>query len=119
ELSTIRAMRIDFTVKNNRCFRDTHPASLTLEPGFTSFVGKNNAGKSALVRLFYDLRHLFQVLKEPGNLNGAWRGGETGFNLMPPVQDWQTVPTDGVDRPMSIGLRLSSEDWDTALLPDQ
>ncbi len=50
------------TVKNYRCFPDEEPLRIQVQRGFTSFVGPNNAGKSAVLRLFYDLRPFFGVL---------------------------------------------------------
>lgn len=50
------------TLKNYRCFADSNPVELVLRPGFTSFVGMNNSGKSCLLRLFYDLRPVFKVV---------------------------------------------------------
>src|SRR6267143_5101234 len=53
-------MEIEITLKNYRCFPDSNPARITLREGFTSFVGVNNAGKSSLLKFFYELRPLFQ-----------------------------------------------------------
>lgn len=53
------------TIKNYRCFPDEEPLRLRLSRGFTSFIGPNNSGKSALLRLFYDLRRFFGVLGRP------------------------------------------------------
>lgn len=45
------------TLSHYRCFHDTSPVSLLLESGkTTALVGKNNAGKSALMRFFYELK---------------------------------------------------------------
>jgi ABC-type cobalamin/Fe3+-siderophores transport system ATPase subunit len=55
-------MNLEITVKNYRCFNEAHPARLHLSRGTTAFIGTNNAGKSTLLRLFYELRPLFQKL---------------------------------------------------------
>lgn len=48
---------INVTLNHYRCFQDTAPVSLLLEPGKTiALVGKNNVGKSTLMRFFYELR---------------------------------------------------------------
>src|SRR2546427_9580004 len=39
-------MRIDLTLKNYRCFPDSHPARLAIRKGMTACVGPNNSGKS-------------------------------------------------------------------------
>jgi ABC-type Mn2+/Zn2+ transport system ATPase subunit len=51
------------TIKNYRCFSDEHPLHLQMGPGFTAFVGPNNAGKSTLLRFFYELRNVFMALE--------------------------------------------------------
>jgi predicted ATPase len=51
------------TIKNYRCFEDTIPAIIRFrESSFKAFVGKNNAGKSTLLRFFYEFRHVFDAL---------------------------------------------------------
>ena len=46
-----------------RCFRREAPATLVLAPGNTSFIGANNAGKTALLRALWELRQpLSQIL---------------------------------------------------------
>jgi predicted ATPase len=57
-------MNLEITVKNYRCFNEAHPARLPLHRGTTALIGTNNAGKSTLLRLFYELRPLFALLAE-------------------------------------------------------
>src|SRR6266566_645883 len=57
-----RAMQIDVTLKNYRCFSDERPARFAIRKGFTAFVGANNSGKSTLVRFLYEFRNLFTNL---------------------------------------------------------
>src|SRR2546430_2658166 len=52
-------MKITLTIKSYRCFADTSPATITLNRDFIAVLGVNNAGKSTLLRFFYELRHLF------------------------------------------------------------
>lgn len=52
-------MHLEITIKNYRCFSDSEPAQFTVRNGLTSFVGANNAGKSTLLRFFYEFRNLF------------------------------------------------------------
>ena len=73
--------RIDVTLTHYRCFQDTAPVKFSLEPGKTiALVGINNAGKSALMRFFYELK---QVLINYGS--GSW----TSKNL---AEGWTTKP---------------------------
>jgi ABC-type branched-subunit amino acid transport system ATPase component len=76
-------MRIEVTLKNFRAFSDAHPARFIIEPGFTAFVGANNAGKTSLLRLFYEMRSVFQILATPGTgeLNSLLQGNQMGVAL--------------------------------------
>lgn len=65
---TGQPIELDITLKNYRCFSDSLPATFTLGPGLTSFVGPNNAGKSAVLRFLYEFRELFQHLGNPRSL---------------------------------------------------
>jgi len=48
---------IEITLKNYRCFPDTDPAHFIIREGEpVAFVGVNNAGKSSLIRFFYEFR---------------------------------------------------------------
>ncbi|WOH59772.1 ATP-dependent nuclease [Bradyrhizobium sp. BWC-3-1] len=53
------------TLKNYRGFSDQSPATVEIGGGLTALLGPNNAGKSSLKLLFYELRALF----------GTWLNG--------------------------------------------
>ena len=55
-------MSIEIILKNYRCFSDSRPARITLRKGIIGFVGVNNAGKSSLLKFFYEFRELFGML---------------------------------------------------------
>lgn len=55
-------MELHLTISNYRCFSSKAPAEFVLGSGLTAVVGANNAGKSALLRFFFELRGLFEVL---------------------------------------------------------
>lgn len=55
---------IRLTVKNYRCFPDDHPLRIEIDKGFTSFVGSNNSGKSAILRLFWQYSPVLRFLSE-------------------------------------------------------
>ncbi|MFZ6640289.1 ATP-dependent nuclease [Undibacterium sp. TC4M20W] len=50
--------KIEIELKNYRCFQEPIPTKFSLEPGKTiALIGKNNAGKSALLRFFYEFKY--------------------------------------------------------------
>ncbi len=61
------------TVKNYRPFGDS-PARVTLEPGFTAFVGPNNCGKSSLLKLAYECRDIWQQLNDRNSVVNFSKG---------------------------------------------
>jgi ABC-type Mn2+/Zn2+ transport system ATPase subunit len=95
---------IDLTLKNYRCFPDTHPVRLTIRPGVTAFIGANNSGKSSMLRFFYEFRQLFQDARNPNALNSAFGGGTVAFT--PTVQDAEEVFAEKTDRPLEIAIDL-------------
>ncbi|MCC6971109.1 MAG: hypothetical protein IT434_12920 [Phycisphaerales bacterium] len=62
-------MRFKVKVSNYRCFPKHPPAEFELGDGVTAFIGENNAGKSAALRLVHDLRPVFDSAKVPQALN--------------------------------------------------
>jgi energy-coupling factor transporter ATP-binding protein EcfA2 len=60
------------TIKNYRCFADNEPASIRFGGGFLALVGANNSGKSTLLRLFYELRPIWQNLCEAPASSILW-----------------------------------------------
>jgi ABC-type cobalamin/Fe3+-siderophores transport system ATPase subunit len=74
---------IDIELKNYRCFADSDPARFTLRPGTTALVGKNNCGKSTLLRSMYELRGLLQLVGDSSELrHGVVRSnGHRTFSL--------------------------------------
>src|SRR5260221_5387806 len=58
-------MDVLITIKNYRCFQDANPVSFVLHSAVTRFVSVNNAGKSSLLKFFYELRPLFKLLSAP------------------------------------------------------
>lgn len=60
----------NFEIKNYRCFSDEQPLRFSLNNGFVSFVGRNNSGKSSILKFFYEFREVWQVLSNE-NQTGA------------------------------------------------
>ena len=62
--------KIDVTLTHYRCFHDTSPIKFSLEPGKTiALIGMNNAGKSALMRFFYEFKAVLSNCS-----SGSWTG---------------------------------------------
>lgn len=59
---------INITIKNYRCFTDDTPFKFKLRNGFTAFVGPNNSGKSTSLKFFYELRQLWEHLRNGNRL---------------------------------------------------
>ncbi len=62
-MSVLSPLPIELEVHNLRSFTGK-PARLELDGGFTALVGINNAGKSSLLRMFWELRPVFQALQD-------------------------------------------------------
>lgn len=100
-------MDIELTLKNYRSFADEHPATLRLRRGFTALVGKNNSGKSSLLRSIYELRHLFQE-------------HATADRLATAVSNEQGAPFNGVADLEAVFCKLNSRDIEVSVtLPRQ
>jgi ABC-type cobalamin/Fe3+-siderophores transport system ATPase subunit len=61
-------MNFDFTIKNYRCFDISNPLHFQLTGGFHSLIGRNNAGKSALLRFFFEYRNVWRAFRNPHDL---------------------------------------------------
>jgi energy-coupling factor transporter ATP-binding protein EcfA2 len=109
-------MHTELTIKNFRCFPDHRPARFTLGPGFTAFVGPNNSGKSSLLRLFYELRSLFQTMLS-GDFIISARGGQVPFQYAPSIKDLSEVFCDTNDRGMEIEFRFPMSRPTEATIP--
>lgn len=71
---------MNLTIRNYRCFPESDPARIAVEPGFTALPGPNNSGKSALLRFFYKFRELFRWLSMDNALWSATASNNTiGF----------------------------------------
>ena len=70
-----------FRISNYRCFGESHPLVFDLSPGFTAILGPNNAGKSAILRFFYELRNIWGVLQNSDNLQRLLGGANLGIQF--------------------------------------
>ena len=55
-------MPVEIELQNYRCFPAPGRVSFLVQRGLTAFVGPNNAGKSTVLKLFYELRDLFRQI---------------------------------------------------------
>jgi ABC-type branched-subunit amino acid transport system ATPase component len=94
-------------LKNYRCFSDACPASFQVGGGgITAFVGRNNAGKSALLRFFFDFRGAFQSFGFLDSVN--W----SGCTVPNSVSDSAELFHDGNHRNLEVMLKWMVESKD-------
>jgi ABC-type cobalamin/Fe3+-siderophores transport system ATPase subunit len=104
-------MTIDVTLKNYRCFSDGRPARFQVRPGLTALVGKNNSGKSSILKFLYEFRGLFQMLaSHPNNFLQALNGRSLAFNLARTITDTREVFHNGNERDLTIEISLGGEE---------
>jgi hypothetical protein len=94
-------MNLRIGIKNYRCFSDEHPAKFDFRSGIHALVGPNNAGKSSLLKLFYDFRNLFSQLRDVNNLIP---GRQINFAYPQPIGDVNELFFDGNARSLEISI---------------
>src|SRR5215471_17150355 len=99
-------MHIEIILKNYRCFSDSRPARVTLRKGITGFVGVNNAGKSSLLKFFYEFRALFGILMDYGNFLTLLGKKTLSFSFPSTVLDPDEVFCNDNQRELEITLRF-------------
>src|SRR5712692_1820160 len=87
QASSSLTREIRLTVRNYRCFPATRPARFSLRPGFTSFIGVNNAGKSTLLKMLYELRDVFRRTTNGGLMGALLPTNWQGYNSPPEITD--------------------------------
>jgi energy-coupling factor transporter ATP-binding protein EcfA2 len=93
----------DITLSDYRCFSAERPAVIELRSNRQAFVGLNNSGKSALLRMFFELRPLWQSLASTQN----WKGLRRGLDLQLLSPAAQQLPTESVIRSNSRSKRTA------------
>jgi ABC-type cobalamin/Fe3+-siderophores transport system ATPase subunit len=106
------ALDVDLSLWNYRRFDDSRPAHVRITDGFTALLGVNNAGKSSLLRFFYEFRNLFDALQDPSQI-GTFANALTGARVLnatptvlPGERPWHTEN----DRPIRIDLTVRDSD---------
>jgi ABC-type cobalamin/Fe3+-siderophores transport system ATPase subunit len=100
---------IHLTLKNYRCFADSDPTSVQIDEGFTSLVGPNNAGKSTLLRFFFEFRSLFRLLSAPSNLHAALIGRTSKVPHSSNVLDFEEIFCNINSRNIKIELTFNTD----------
>lgn len=98
------------TVKNYRGFTDRQPATIEIGDGFTALIGKNNAGKSTVKLLIYELRNLFPTLlqMDPQSTPGFFsmvQGAEVDIHYLG-VSDPEELFNNQNSRALSIEIEV-------------
>src|SRR4029077_5246541 len=103
-------VRFEVEIKNYRCFPDERPARIVLGDAFTAIVGTNNSGKSALLKLFHELRNLFvQMTDQNGFLIQALGGHVSAFALQD-TKDQAEIYSNLNNRDLSLTFKLREFD---------
>src|SRR4051794_13789331 len=102
-------MDVDITLKNYRCFADSRPATFRLGDGFTSFIGINNAGKSAALRFFWEFRGLLNSLSDPNQSNAMLGGRLQGFPMDQELMGRGDVFSNGNKRDLTVEIAVRPE----------
>jgi len=76
------SLSVDMTVKNYRCINDSNPLKIKISDGFTSFVGRNNSGKSSILKLFFEFRALWVNFSDVNNHANSISHRQIGINHM-------------------------------------
>lgn len=97
------------TVRNYRPFGASHPLELEIKDGITALVGKNNSGKSFVLRFFHEMKPLFTWL-----LNNQFNTGQTqygvSFNVSHPLEVFHKHNNMGINMAIEASqVKLSVE----------
>lgn len=96
------------TLRNYRAFDDSKPVEWALTDDFRAFVGINNAGKSSLLRVFYEIRQALDVISgNHGNARNMVIGQPEGINFRG-VADPNEVFCNRNQRDMSIQFAIEA-----------
>src|SRR6266702_526392 len=103
-------MEIRIQPKNYRCFPDETASEFVLRPGITAFIGANNSGKSSILRFFYELRPIFQSLRQTEVWMRAFGAPlSANVDLSGIIGDASELFSDTNLRPLKVSLSLLLE----------
>lgn len=98
---------VTITLKNYRCFSDNAPAVFRFGRGLTAVVGPNHSGKSALLRVIYELRDFLAGFSGPNALQSLAVGNAFGV-VIRGVDDPLELFSDQNDRPLSVDISFEN-----------
>lgn len=96
------------TIKNYRGFGN-QPQEFEIREGFTALIGLNNVGKSSLLKLFYELRPLWQNFSYAGNLCNFLNGSANNFQVQG-VNDVDELFNHFTNNPIEITFSTFNEE---------
>lgn len=92
-------LQYEMTVKNYRCFSDASPARFVISNGMIAFLGANNAGKSALLKMFQEFRNVWATASQ-GNFQQSFIANPCH------VHDSEEIFYDGNERDISVEIKM-------------
>jgi len=103
-------MQVRITLRNYRCFTENAPAVFEIGKGFTSFIGPNNAGKSTVLRFFYEMRNVLRRLIAAGegtNIRDMFPDSFVGLGGLPaPITDQTEIVNEYAKSPLQFTLEV-------------
>lgn len=104
------AVRFSLEIKNYRCFTDEYPAKIDFREGMTCCIGVNNAGKSTILRMLFELRSLFQEITYLPTVGRALKDNPNGTEIqIGGVADNREIFSDSNQRDITIVMRQEEE----------
>ena len=108
-------MDITVRLRNYRCFADT-PVEFKLRRGFTALVGKNNSGKSTLLKMLFELRSVFQHMTTRKAVLQAIKSSSAYFGFsVSQIHDRAAMFFNQAEGDIEIVVCPSDESWDKEL----
>lgn len=98
-------------IRNYRCFTNESPLVIPVNASVIAFVGPNNAGKTAALKAFYELRPLWQQCLPPALVGHYGKNQGIGGFL---VKDQSEVHSHDCNDPLSIDWIFDSADASSA-----
>lgn len=99
-------MKIRVILRDYRCFSREQPVVIDIQPGFTAYVGANNAGKSTILKSFYELRPLYEYLQNPIGQWGENFERHQSVNFLRPVSDPREIENNRPDPQLSVEVEV-------------
>lgn len=102
-------MLIRLSLSHYRCFPTHPPAEFVIGDGVTAFIGENNAGKSAAMRVLHDLRPLFLAINSARGLSQLIQQ-YASFDKGKEVRDHQEIKFNGNSQG-TMTIKIGVDGW--------